>query len=242
MNSKMNSRLKSALSISILIILGIILPGADGYSQKKAKGLQYVEEPRFKNHFYISPVQVFFKRFQAGYEHDFGDKSLLLIGKIILHDNGTDRQYGGGGEIQYRIFLSEDKEKPFKEVVDDLPVSLFGDGLYFSPFISYTYQTFEYLDNIRIPYTATSNNGQTYTSYEYSVSKHFDYVSTGSGGLLLGFRNSFYHGLLVTDFYFGGEIKVGNEWGNGSINRKRLWGPAYTGVLPRINLQIGINF
>jgi hypothetical protein len=160
--------------------------------------------------------------FKLNYEHSFNNMTSVVInGGIILYEDQNKQYNGACGELQYRF------SAPFN--------NLFPKGLaYFAP-----YAGFQYVD-----YT----NSNTISHYDYSTSSYIttttnisNQYSNITGGCLFGVRTN-----LSSRFFV--DVNVGGGFRYELLNKDRTLidlgtqSLGYSGIYPRGNIVLGINF
>jgi hypothetical protein len=165
-----------------------------------------------KNAFYIVPLPAIFNSFQIGYERTFGNAT-----KSILIIGGIiasgDSYYGESG-------VSEEIQLRFflNDIRNSGKTDKFKFAFHFSPFLSH-----KYIERDRN------------TTYEY------DYLNSISSGIVSGMKGTFSH--FVFDIYVGGGYKKTYfDKNNSRYGSGRYIDDGYSGVLPKIGIQLGFSF
>lgn len=184
----------------------------------KAQNTELVNERpvKYENHFYFSPVEVFFHNFQIGIEHEFySGNSLLIDGGLLLATTANVTDKGGDAEIQYRIPLYKYAKKESSLI----------NEVFFAPYGRINSET----ESQSYP-----NSGRPDVS-----SSLFNY----GGGLLMGFKVFSYSNRFCMSIYGGGGVKVSSVSGDYNFFRSSIiTDDAYTGIIPRFGFQIGVSF
>ncbi len=174
-----------------------------------------------KNFFYLNPFPFLTNTFQINYERFLPNNKigLLFSGGYTLVDCYEDGKKGGSGEIHLRFYLTDTENKTRR---------LF----YFSPYLKY-----QYIETISGYYLWDYDKNEY-----YFIDKHESYVSSYSGGLLIGLKWIF-QTQLTFDLYIGGGIQYSDIKGEhrGSSGLGDYYGN-YTGPLPKLGIQFGYNF
>jgi len=173
-----------------------------------------------KNFLYLNPLPFINSTFQINYERHLSNKiGILLSGGYTFVGGYDDGKRGGNGELQFRIYLSDTKNKARK---------LF----YFSP-----YARFQYIESTW-DYYQWNNVNQEY----YFIDQPDIYVSSYTGGLLIGFKWVLNTRLSI-DTYIGGGMQISQFNGEKVFPTTdiRYYG-YYTGPIPKIGIQFGYNF
>ncbi|MFA5772989.1 MAG: hypothetical protein WC974_09690 [Thermoplasmata archaeon] len=173
-----------------------------------------------KNFFYLNPLPFVNNTFQINFERLLSNKiGLLLSSGCTLVSGYDDGKRGGNGEIQFRIYLSDTKNKARK---------LF----YFSP-----YARFQYIEST-LGYYQWNNDNKEY----YFIDLPDVYVSSYTGGLLIGFKWVLNTRLSI-DTYIGGGMQISQFNGEKVFPTMdiRYYG-YYTGPIPKLGIQFGYNF
>lgn len=167
-----------------------------------------------KNSFSMNVTQLINSCLRLNYEHFFKNKNSFVINAGVIMRSEAYEQYSGGTcELQYHI------NSP-------LTVVLKRGIIYFAP-----YAGFQYLEH--------SND------YPYSGGARYSDYTTATAGCLFGVRTN-----LTSKFFFdlnvGGGFKytITNSTSTGDYYYDQLGTQqlGYSGVYPRANVLLGINF
>lgn len=200
---------------TILILLTITLPT---FGQVSADNP--TDNYDRKNFLYLNPLPFVNNTFQINYERLLSKKTGLLFSSgYTLVDSYDDGKKGGNGEIHLRIYLSDMENKTRR---------LF----YFSP-----YARFQYIEST-LGYYEWDKANRKY----YFVDQPDSYVSSYSGGLLIGFK-WITKTRLTIDAYLGGGMQLSKLNGKNIISSGfgDYYG-YYTGTIPKIGVQFGYDF
>jgi hypothetical protein len=173
------------------------------------------EATEHKNSIGMNFSQLINSCFKMNYERFFANKNSLVVSAGITMRTSSSFQYvGGSGEVQYHFNAP-------------MPVIFKKGMLYFAPYAGYQY--LEYQTN---NYYYGSNNFNTYRDY-----------SNIFAGCLFGVRTN-----LTSRFFFDVNIGGGFRYElkntspimyTSNIGTQQL---GYSGVYPRTNVLLGINF
>jgi len=190
---------------------------------------------RKRNVIKLSPWQLLGGIFEVGYERSFneGKSSLQLMPAVTLRQNTSfdDRFreiWGIEGMSQYRFYYQGDRT-PSK------PLYKSAQGrLYTAPYYRLKSMNAQYTEPFFSDFEFSDGNGRF---EDESLSHEAGFVA---GVQVLAWdRFSF-------DFYLGGGWRysqlVSNNPFETEIRDDNITNPAYTGVVPRINFQMGIAF
>jgi len=187
-------------------------------------------EKNRSNYFYFSPFQVFSSIFQVAYERDGGTQTIKILAAAILKDGDNEFRKGFGGSLQMRFHLFKSAAAATKRNSENL--------IYFGPYLQYQYVVNETTDTETVEYFDEKDKKQY---YEVDVF-YTDMIQAWAGGIVFGLRSVIFDKLVI-DLYAGGGLKyseiVGNE-SNYFING--FWSLGYTGVYPKLGMDIGVNF
>ena len=156
--------------------------------------------------------------FKLNYERHFKNySSLVIAGGIILYEDYDSKKSGANGEIQYRI---------------GTPLSFFfpGGTAYFAPYAGYQY----------VDYYRENNSYGYYYDEEPAGSNNTEY-SNFTGGCLFGVRTKLSARFFV-DINIGGGFRyelTDEKMETMSLGTQSL---GYSGIYPRSNVVLGINF
>ncbi|HXH17757.1 MAG TPA: hypothetical protein VNJ07_01640 [Chitinophagales bacterium] len=179
------------------------------------------QESAAKNYFYLSPFNLIVSQFLVGYERDFSRNHGLAILPGVIVDDGyySGVELGVSAEMQYRYHMVS-VANPRGRAKND-----FRFDFYFAPFAAYQY--LQYNDEIDSYY-----NGYNYVYMYDSVNIH-----GVSGGILFGTRFVFFERFSI-DAYAGGGVKYSDN----KVNYSDIFREGYTGIIGKVNLQIGVAF
>ena len=211
-----------AISTLILSLIGIKLASAQEFEQIGLK--------EYKNHFYFNPFVVFTSTFQIGYERYFNSGSIMIITGGILSDNNSWSKEGFNSEVHYRFKIYNYQESNGK--VNGYP--RYNAIYYMSPYVQYKM--------MNVKYTGNSDEW----GWGGSESLTTD-VKTTAVGVLFGAKFIVYQKVTL-DFFAGGSIRYSKLEGDNPYDynwvsvSQGILSPFYTGVLPKMGIQIGMNF
>lgn len=215
-----------AIATLILSLIGIKLASAQEFENT---GLL-----EYKNNFYFNPFMVFTSVFQISYERNFGSGSIMIVGGGILSENDSRSKKGFNTELHYRFKLYNYHETLGK--ISGYPKH--NVIYYMSPYFQYKNQEINYTGNINGGWGWVDDNQQLNTS-----------VKSYGGGVIFGSKFIMYEKVTL-DIFVGGSIRY-SEFTSDSDNpddyswvsvTKGILSPFYTGVLPKVGMQFGINF
>jgi len=188
----------------------------------------------YRNAIKISPFEFGNSEFQLTYEKYSAMRrhSILIMPTVILKDNGVESKKGVEGMIQYRFFLTHLKKG--KNKTWGMSNIGFYTGTYLRGLIySEVYQS-GYYDK---------------TTNEY-LTKNFEKdIRAAEGGVLLGIQFDITTRIIL-DMYVGGGVRYSDvedsydDFANEEIYRPTpgVFDKEYTGVKPKVGLQIGFTF
>ncbi|WP_235296428.1 hypothetical protein [Portibacter marinus] len=214
--------MKNLLILSICLLLHLNLIAQD-------KSVEADHLYTYQNLLKLSPVELGRAEFQIGFERYFNNRktSLNTLISIISGDNGEEKRGGFQAFLQYRFYLSQ----LYKETHQTL--NMYNIGFYSAPYILGLYQN------------------ETYSNWYYDPEKGDtqtelvdEEITAGEGGVLLGVQFDITK-RIVLDIFMGGGVRqskiVRNRDASG-IEDYGLLDQGYSGVKPRIGLQMGITF
>tara|TARA_B100000287_G_C20654694_1_gene788139 strand:- start:1485 stop:2105 length:621 start_codon:yes stop_codon:yes gene_type:complete len=176
-----------------------------------------------------SPFHFFDGTFHLSYERAVStNKSLNISGGFHFRGdnyyNNMQEDIGWNCEIQLRRYL----------ISFDSDVLL--NGIYFSPYFKGGYFKYKELSYWYINY---DSNGDYYdVFYPESLFEIKNY----QGGLIMGVQMLFKE-IIVFDLFLGGGIQYAElNRDNFYHSNNGIWGRNYSGVVPRIGLNIGVVF
>jgi len=171
------------------------------------------------NYFYVGPAELFLNTFQLGYEKKLKcHNSLFLSGGFKLSESDeVINRMGGNAEIQYRINLLYNKE------AIGLINKNYSTFVYFAPYIQYRYEEIKDADYSDI-------------SKKYITT----FVNSSFGGLGFGIRLTAVENRFCINIFGGGGLKYSEV--NGLKKYGGFMEPGYTGIAPKLSLQMGIAF
>ncbi|MDP1803313.1 MAG: hypothetical protein Q8L81_18265 [Bacteroidota bacterium] len=170
------------------------------------------------NFIYISPIDLFLKTFEIGYERNLKNNHAFAVTGGFKFDktNETITRLGGTAEVQYKVNLLY-SEGPKNIVIR--PYSVF---TYFAPYLSYRYE--EINESINSEVNPPENS----------------FIHSGFGGVGFGFRLTGLENRFSLNAYAGGGLKYSDITGDQKYND--FWDVGYTGFAPKLSLQMGITF
>lgn len=171
------------------------------------------------NSFYLGLTDIYFNTIQLGFEHKLANHNTVVFqpGLKLSKKEEYYNRLGVNGELQYRINLLYDKEAASKIV------RKYSTFPYFAPFLQYRYE--ELRDKATI--------GDA-VSYQPS------YVHSGFAGILFGFRLTAMENRFCMNVYGGGGLKVSDT--KGAKKYDDFLEVGYTGLTPKLGIQVGIVF
>ncbi|GLR17193.1 hypothetical protein GCM10007940_18080 [Portibacter lacus] len=183
----------------------------------------------FVNVLKLSPIELGRSEFQVSYERYFKNRaqSIFIAPSIFLSSQGEETKDGFQLFVQYRFYLSH------LFVENNNTLGMYNIGFYAAPYVTGLTYKETYEQGIYDP----SSGENVYNLID-------DKVNAIEGGALMGVQFDI-TSRIVLDFYLGGGIRKsnfessGDSFSQGGIG---LFDLAYTGVKPRIGLQIGITF
>lgn len=195
------------------------------------------ETPRFEysNAFKISPIEFGSSRFQITYERYINDRSssFLAIPTIILKENGQESKKGFEMMLQYRFFLTHLRKGINKTL------GMHNIGFYAGPYIN------------GLVYNEEYQNGYYIDMEQMYVTDTFEKdVRSGEAGALIGVQFDITPKILL-DLYVGGGIRYSDvtdtfeDVVDDVFNYGRYYDVfdlEYTGVKPKLGLQLGFAF
>lgn len=191
---------------------------------------------KYRNALKISPVEFAQSRFQISYElyNRARSQSLLVMPSLILEENGKDVKKGAELMMQYRFFLSHLKKGENKTM------GFYDIGFYAGPYMLIMSYYEDYEREIYFPGKGTAE--------KLAFEKDVDAVEAG---VILGIQLDVTPRILL-DFYIGGGIRqsdVMDSYDGFDNPDDYYYEPSYgvfdleyTGVKPKLGLQVGISF
>lgn len=170
------------------------------------------------NFFYIGPVDLFYSTIQLSYERKLKNHNsfFLSAGYMLSKRQDFIDKTGANGEVQYKINLLYNKESVHPVV------KAYSWFAYFAPFLSYKYE--EITDQFSIA------PGETRAVRTF--------VNSGFGGLGFGLRVTGIQNRLSLNIFAGGGLKFSDL--NGQQQYSNFLEVGYTGITPKLELQLGI--
>lgn len=171
-----------------------------------------------KNYFYLSTLPFLSNTFQINYERisPNNKKSILISGGLILNKSyDININWGFTDEIHFRFYLND---------IRNTGTNKFKFAFYFSPYFAHKHEKVEY-------YIIH------YDNYD------LEYINSFSIGSLSGIKGVL--GRFALDIYTGGGIQksiTNNNDQNKLYNSKNYRGNNYTGILPKLGIQLGFSF
>lgn len=194
-----------------------------------------------RNNIYISPFNLIVNQFLVGYERDFGKSrhSILFQAGAMLSGrndgyyygsypnnyNGTD--WGITAEVQYRYRIVSVTNPRGKAK------NPFRFDFYAAPFAAYQHLNY---------YAETSTYDETTGVFTYDG--YEEESQAISGGIVFGTRFTFFERFTL-DTYAGGGLKFSPNEGQGGYSYSYnydIFRPNYSGVIGKVNLQVGVAF
>jgi hypothetical protein len=176
-------------------------------------------ELKRNNSFYLGVTDIYFNTIQLGFERKLGNHNTLVFQPGLKLSKKEDyyNRLGVNGEVQYRINLLYNKEAISKIARQ------YSTFPYFAPFIQYRYE--EIRDKVTV--------GDV-VNYQPS------YVHSGFAGVLFGFRFTAMENRFCMNVYGGGGLKVSDT--KGAKKYDDFLEVGYTGLTPKLGIQVGIVF
>lgn len=194
------------------------------FSVSFVKGQDMVDEPALRNTFRVGMFHFFDNTFYLNYERKLKNgNGLLLGGGAIYKEDDYERNAGYRTEVQLKIYVIEHaNEKRMNK-------------LYFAP-----YFTFKYLER------KVYNNYPFYDEWGNMIYQPptKEYYHSFSPGIVAGYSLTLYKRINI-DMYLGGGLKRtfdADFKGRITHDNSSIWQPGYSGVLPKIGVDIGIVF
>lgn len=183
---------------------------------------QEKQEYKKRNFFYVGPFDLFLNTIQLSYEKKTRNyNTIYLSGGFKLLEKENDRnRIGGNGELQYRINLLYNKEA-LNTLMNKQNYSTFA---YFAPYFQYRYEEI------------TDNYAVSFSEYEKATS----IVNAYFVGFGFGFRFTPIQNRFCLNIFAGGGMKFSNV--DGDKKYTDFLEVGYTGIAPKIGLQMGIAF
>ena len=206
--------MKKNYGLHIAMIMGLLFCNLTGNAQAESKAISG------KNYFYFAPADLFFNTLQIGYERKLNNSNTLAFsgGIELYRKNNYYPRLGTNFGFQYRVNLLYNKE--------NVSTVLKGHSTfaYFAPFLHYRYTeiTDERVMSDIVSLRTTSN---IYTTF---------------GGFGFGARFSALENRFCLNIFAGGGLRVSRT--EGSKKYDGFFEPGYTGIAPKVEMQIGIAF
>ena len=195
---------------------------------------QETQEFSYRNAIKISPFEFGNSEFQLTYEKYSAMRrhSILFMPSVILKDNGQESKKGVVGMMQYRFFLTQLRKGKNKTM------GMYNIGFYTGPYLrgsiyNEVYQS-TYFDE---------------TTNEYLTKEFEKDITAAEGGVLLGIQFDITPRIIL-DMYVGGGVRYADvedtydDFASEEIYRSSpgVFDREYTGVKPKVGLQIGFTF
>jgi hypothetical protein len=204
------------------IVLTIFLAAVSAFSGNAfAQGIKYPSnEDTVRFIVRNDPVRFFGGTFWTGIEIPIQNKNSILVSGIVTYGspmNDSKQLIGWGGELQYRNYLGKGS------FITKVP-------LYLAPQLIVR----------RIEEYNQVYNWDLYYNGEPNITESKRGFTVIYGGLLLG-AQVFVNNIFTIDINFGGGLRLTQINDESGFSRyKSLTGLDYSGVVPRIGVQIGI--
>lgn len=213
--------MKTMITLTFLLILCQF-----GYGQEN---IEIQDSYAYKNVLKLSPVELARAEFQVGYERYFKGRSqsMLLMPSIFISQDGDEKKDGFQLMVQYRFYLSQLHQKTSKTL------NMFNVGFYSAPYVLGLIHNEVYEYGIYDP-----------INLEYVTDLMEEKTESIEGGALMGIQLDITK-RIVFDFFVGGGIRRSNVIRNmpeEGYNSYGILDIGYTGVKPRIGMQMGITF
>lgn len=183
----------------------------------------------------ISPIEFAQSRFQITYERYLNDRSssFLIMPTVTLKDNSVESKKGVEGMFQYRFFLSHLKKGQNKTL------GMSNIGFFTGPYA------------LGMIYNEEYQRGYYFEARDEYIMGEFEKdVSGAEIGAIIGVQFDITPKLLL-DFYVGGGIRytdVTDSFDEVAPNDRNyresydVFDQEYTGVKPKLGLQLGFAF
>lgn len=181
----------------------------------------------YKNVLKLSPVELVRAEFQVGYERYFKNRaqSLNVLTSIISGKNGSETRDGLQLFGQYRFFLSHLQKETHQTL------NMYNIGFYTAPYA------------LGLTYKGTYESGDYDPINGEFVTKLIDErINAFEAGALMGIQLDITSRIVLDLFLGGGVRRSFTDVSDESQNEYGLMELGYTGVKPRIGLQMGITF
>lgn len=188
----------------------------------------------YKDAIKLSPFNLGQSEFQASYEHYFGNRrsSVSLYPSIFLRESKDTSMEGWQAMLQYRFYLThvnKDEGHTF--------LGLYNYGFYAGLYGLY----FDYAEDYTRGYWSNTTNDYVVDDFQKSA-------QSMEGGAMIGLQTDITKRILL-DFYVGGGIRKSDSIDTYQevdeqvdYNTESVFDPGYTGVKPKVGLQLGILF
>jgi hypothetical protein len=171
------------------------------------------ESPVYRNLVKFSPSMFVRNTFQMGYEHFLTPStSLNLNAGVNFRDNNNEQSWGFTGEAQLKLYVYT-QVNPKNS-----------NRLYFAPYIAYNHE---------------NEQTNTWNSMGYNEWTD-DTYDAGGLGIIFGYSFSFANRMNM-DIYSGGGIRKAFNVDDNNDNNG-LWDYSYSGISPRLGIDIGFWF
>lgn len=192
-------------------------------------------EFEYNNAIKFSPFNLGQSEFQAAYEHFFGNRrsSVSIYPSIFLREVQDNQMQGWQAMLQYRFYLSHINKEERHTFL-----KLYNYGFYAGLYGLY----FDYSEDYRDGYWSNTTN-------EYMIGDFTQSAQSVEGGAMIGLQIDITKRILL-DFYVGGGIRKSaaidtfydTQEDENYYDSYGVLDPGYTGVKPKIGLQIGVSF
>lgn len=205
-----------------------------GFLQLGLFGQTTTVDFEYKNAIKLSPFNLAQSEFQASYEHYLGNRrsSISLYPSVFLRESQETSMEGWQAMLQYRFYLTHvnrDEGHTF--------LGLYNYGFYAGMYGLY----FDYSEDYSRGYWSNATN-------EYIVDDFQKSAQSFEGGAMIGLQTDITKRILF-DFYVGGGIRKSDSLDTyqdvmeqGIYDTDSVFDPGYTGVKPKVGLQLGILF
>jgi hypothetical protein len=190
----------------------------------------------YKNALKISPIEFAQSKFQVTYERYIKNRSqsILLIPAVIMEEDGRDTKQGVEAMLQYRFFLTNLRKGVNKSL------GFYNIGFYAGPYaLGLLYQE-DYVRDIYDPIKGVTE-----------VIEFEKEVQSLEGGVVLGVQFDITSRILL-DIFVGGGVRQSDvtdtfeafDYPDGYYYEPiyQVFDREYTGVKPKLGLQLGFSF
>jgi hypothetical protein len=191
------------------------------------------EEFKYLNVFKLSPIEFANSEFQFSYERYFNNRksSIIITPSILLKDQGEESFSGVQAMVQYRLYLTHLQKGIHKTL------QMHNIGFYGGPYVlGLTYQ-----EDYSSGYFDLDRN-------EFINKLYHKDIKAIEGGAIMGIQLDITE-RIVLDMFVGGGIRYANVDDDILLDQPDdnyfyydVFDVEYTGVKPKLGLQLGITF